>query len=176
MSVRKYKIVRTKSCNATCSSSSSSSSGSNFSSTSSHQFKSPLNTQPKDEIRFYLGGNISSAVKEGKLIAGSIRDANSKQKPEPLPLTKCGNKPDLITFFKCLDVYENNQSYYSDNIEELIKLEKWFNKISEPYSRDPGWVNRENNRKIFGISDYCDSDVRKLLLPNRKCLLSNNKT
>ena len=174
MSARKYKIVRTKSCNATCSSSSGS--GGNFNSTNSQSFRRPLNQDKKDEVFFYLGGNISSSVKEGKVIAGSIRDINSKQKPEPLPLTICSNKPDLITFFKCLDVYENNQSYYSDNIEELIKLEKWFSKISEPYSRDPEWATRENNRKVFGISDYCDEDIRKFLLPKRKCLLSSSKT
>jgi len=174
MSVRKYKVVRTKSCNATCSSSSSG--ASRFTSTSTQQFKRPLNPDSKDELLFYLGGNISSAVKEGKLIANSIRDANAKQKREPLPLTNCSNKPDLITFFKCLDVYENNQDFYVDSISELIELEKWFSKISEPYSRDQDWVKRENNRKVYGVSDYCDTEIRKLLLSNRKCLLSNNKT
>ena len=116
------------------------------------------------DIYFYMGGDISKGAQDGKIIADNIREANSNRNREPLLLIKPGIKPGMIAFLQCLDIYENNQDYYFDNLDELIKLEKWFSVIPEPYSYGDGWTMREENRRRYGISDYCDDGIRKCLL------------
>lgn len=142
----------------------------------------PQRVQPKPEpsaqntgkeIIFYLGGCDSKTIEEGKLMAEKIRSSNAILQHEPLPLIYCGNKPDEELFYECLDVYENNQICFKDNIEELIKLEIWFSQISEPFESGPEWKIRECNRRRYHISDYCNPKIRKQLL---SCRRSNNKT
>lgn len=132
---------------------------------------------PKNEdIYFYIGTNTAKGSQNGKIMAENIKKINSCKINEPLPLINPGKKPDMLTFMHCLDIYENNQIYYRGNIDKLISLEKWFCSIPEPYSFGENWSKREQNRKRYGVSDYCDPIIRKLLLSKITCLLSPNKT
>lgn len=124
------------------------------------------------EIVFYLGGCDSKAVEEGRLMAEKIKSSNAILQHEPLPLIHC-SKPNEELFYECLDIYENNQICFKDNIEELIKLETWFSQIPEPFESGPAWKIRECNRRKYRISDYCNPKIRKQLTLWRR---SNNKT
>lgn len=129
----------------------------------------PKQSGPEGDVYFYIGKNISKETQDGKVIAENIKCINSSKKSAPMPLVNAGIKPGMVLFLQCLDIYENNQSYYSDDINELIKLEQWFSSIPEPYSNENEWIERENNRKKYGISDYCDEEIRKRLLSKREC-------
>ncbi len=128
------------------------------------------------DVHFYIIGGVAEETKKGKIVSDSIKESNSVYIKRPLPLINPGRKPNEIRFMECLDIYENNQDYYRDNINELVKLEKWFSKIPEPYKNGDSWKIRETNRRKYMISDYCDKDIRGRILAKRKCPTSENKT
>jgi len=134
--------------------------------------KSPCynDSNPKESF-FYIKDDNPKEIENGKAISENIRNINSNIISEPLETINPGLKPDLVTYLECLDIYENNQKCYQDNFGELVTLEKWFSSIPEPYSPGKDWTSRENNRKRYGISDYCNTAIRKRLLSKRKCLI-----
>jgi hypothetical protein len=103
-------------------------------------------------------------VVKGRQLADAI--SNIHNRTEALPLIDIKD-PNLDLFYQCLDIYENNQMHFEGNIPELTKLEKWFCSIKEPNDGTKEWIKRERNRKRYGISDYCDKEIRKLLLKHR---------
>lgn len=85
---------------------------------------------------------------------------------------------DNDTFEELLLIYENNQVYYQDQIEDgtmsftiikqkLIELEEWFMTINEPKPLDAdeyqSWVERCQFKKEKGITMYCDPELYRYL-------------
>jgi len=81
-------------------------------------------------------------------------------------------------FEKALAVYENNQVYYQDCIDEqsmdietikihLTKLEHWFIHIIEPKPSEDidEWKDRERSKLETGYSIYCDPELHTYITP-----------
>jgi hypothetical protein len=81
-------------------------------------------------------------------------------------------------FEKALSIYENNQVYYQDRIDDhnldvetikskLTELEHWFMCIIEPKSRDDiqSWKERELIKLTRGVSEYCDPELYIYITP-----------
>lgn len=81
-------------------------------------------------------------------------------------------------FENALLVYENNQVYYQDQLEDktldetiisekLTELERWFMNINEPTPIDKDdvemWQERNTFKQIKGISAYCDPLLHKYI-------------
>lgn len=95
---------------------------------------------------------------------------------KPIPqLTGCVSKRQ---FEEALSIYENNQVYYQDRIDDhvldiptirtrLTELEHWFMLIIEPKSTDDinAWKNRERSKLTKGISGYCDPELYTYIDP-----------
>jgi hypothetical protein len=97
------------------------------------------------------------------------------------PINVQGNiSPEL--FEKALNIYENNQVYYQDQLDEpnpdiksitkhLTELEHWFIFAIEPSptNEDPEELQARNNREQFkltrGLSPYCDPDLYDYITP-----------
>lgn len=100
-------------------------------------------------------------------ISSSVQKASAIMKNKLIKLPSIGN---LYVYQDMLDIYENNQAYYLDAFEEcsigysdivdgVVALEKWFNTIKEPSPKDKNeiseWKSREKSR-LSGLSGYCD--------------------
>lgn len=87
-------------------------------------------------------------------------------------------KVSLEIFKEALHIYENNQVYYQDCIDDksiplqevitrLRDLEYWFMMIIEP--RDPSepeaWIEHENFKFSKGYSYYCDTELYRYIPP-----------
>ena len=81
-------------------------------------------------------------------------------------------------FEDALLIYENNQVYYQDRIDDhcidlptikicLTKLEHWFLCIIEPKDNDDvaAWINREHYKITKGITTYCDPELHQYITP-----------
>src|SRR5690606_8472358 len=83
-------------------------------------------------------------------------------------------------FDDLLSIYENNQVYYQDKIEDktmsheeiavkLTELEHWFLTITEPRPKDPEDIPSWKERNIFKqekrISMYCDPELHSYITP-----------
>lgn len=81
-------------------------------------------------------------------------------------------------FEKILAIYENNQVYYQDCMDnneldieviksKLTELERWFMKVIEPKPTDDieAWHERQNFKAQRGISAYCDPNLHKYITP-----------
>lgn len=79
-------------------------------------------------------------------------------------------------FEEYLSIYENNQVYYQDRIDDgsltsseisrcLTALEQWFTSIREPSDNlDPqGYAQRQQNLADTGISAYCDPELYRYI-------------
>lgn len=88
-----------------------------------------------------------------------------------------GKVTDTI-FEQALSIYENNQVFYQDRIDDglipleqikydLTNLEIWFCQIIEPISKDDinSWKERESMKLLKGISSYCDPELYKYITP-----------
>lgn len=113
---------------------------------------------------------MKEKVEKSKEMTKLAKELESRIKLQPLPLINIKKrKLSYDEFQDCLDIYENNQIYYKDNIVELKKLESWFSSIREPYPEGADekileeWRIREKNRISKGISDYCSDEVRHIL-------------
>lgn len=110
-----------------------------------------------------------------------INDAVTSYKRECrfIPCPYAYTRPDDTAYQHYLDVYEANQNYYlehrSDYNDEdfcnaVRELENWFVRIAEPcilkVDHD-GWMLRENKR-MKGVSHYCDETIRSVLLTREK--------
>lgn len=96
------------------------------------------------------------------------------------PLPNVSGRVPAVTFENALAVYENNQVYYQDRIDdrtlttEAIKdglnaLEQWFGNIIEPKPRDDddieAWRDRESMKLTKGVTAYCDPELYQYLKP-----------
>jgi len=98
--------------------------------------------------------------------------------------TKLKDMPDVYgrvsvkVFDELLSVYENNQVYYQDRLDDetmsiediktnLTKLEWWFSRIIEPKENE-GRRERETNKTTKRITSFCDPELHKYiqLLPD----------
>lgn len=111
----------------------------------------------------------------GKKKSDQIFEFNSSRRAELMEHINVGRR--TITqdlYYDCLDVYNNNQTVLKNfrmtkiNINDILKLEKWFSSIPEPKDpHDPQWSLREKSRIKDGISYYCDEDLREIILRER---------
>jgi hypothetical protein len=94
------------------------------------------------------------------------------------PLINITGKVSYSQFEEALSIYENNQVYYQDRLDDhtldldsirigLTTLEHWFACIIEPKSQDDpdSWRERELSKLTKGITSYCDSDLYKYIQP-----------
>jgi len=101
------------------------------------------------------------------------------------PLPKIHGKVSHDIFEEALSVYENNQVYYQDRIDDhgldaptikqkLTELEHWFMHIIEPSvkGRDQDEIEarkeREQSKITRGISAYCDPELYPYITPAGK--------
>jgi len=98
-----------------------------------------------------------------------------------LQLPKIYGKVSIKLFEEALSVYENNQVFYQDTIDDksldiptikqrLTELEHWFMCIIEPFSggdkqEHEAWQERERFKIIKGISSYCDPELYPYITP-----------
>lgn len=122
---------------------------------------------------------FDSSDQDNKDVANKMRSiANntlSLQKQyynELKPIPNITGKVSRKLFDEALQIYENNQVYYQDRIDEddmdkptiskyLTELEHWFMCIIEPRVPDDveGWKQREKSKLTKGVSAYCDPEV-----------------
>ena len=106
-----------------------------------------------------------------KSISKTTSELRNLYKTELKELPNLKNNVTQKQFDLALSVYENNQVYYQDRIDDksidletiknkLTELEKWFININEPKQKDDieAWSIREKE-KIKGISSYCDPEL-----------------
>jgi hypothetical protein len=112
---------------------------------------------------------------KGKQKSKEIFQINSGRRPRLMERIEIGRneKISLKVFYDCLDIYNNNQIVLKSlrmskiNVRDIIILENWFCDIQEPFDGDLHWNTRERMRLDNGISYYCDSDIRKIILKER---------
>jgi len=88
------------------------------------------------------------------------------------PLVDASGCVSHSAFDRLLSIYENNQVYYQDRIDDngldiptikarLTELEHWFMCIIEPKSEDDvaSWQIREKSKLTKGVSPYCDTEL-----------------
>lgn len=83
-------------------------------------------------------------------------------------------------FEKVLEIYENNQVFYQEKLEDgemsvdmakekLTELERWFVCIIEPKPKSnsevPDWILREEYKLNTGYSSYCDKELYCYITP-----------
>lgn len=125
------------------------------------------------------------SAKKNSSICEQIKSLTSAIKPSPLRREIERGITGIVsheTFERMLEVYESHQMYYERKFEEgcpsviasLNELEMWFSSIAEPqpvysgryYEEDMNsWRERENERKTYGISAYCNIDIKHHILP-----------
>lgn len=101
------------------------------------------------------------------------------------PLANITGKVSHSLFEEALLIYENNQVYYQDRIDDktlsqsdiqsgLTSLEHWFASIIEPKNYDDAtsWKERELFKLRHGITSYCDPELYKYIQPLPSNLLS----
>lgn len=113
--------------------------------------------------------NITSIISESNDKLLQKQYANQYQQ-----LPNITGKQNSEQFEKALSIYENNQVYYQDRIDDnnmsleeikagLTKLEHWFIAIIEPKPTDKeeirSWKDRETLKLTKGWSSYCDPDL-----------------
>lgn len=138
----------------------------------SQETKIPQKEITKPTI-FLADSNVQSkGYENGKKKSEEIFLFNSGRRKYMMERIDVKNKEiTLDLFYECLDVYNNNQLVLKsmrmtpENIRDLMKLEKWFCSIPEPYAKgDSDWKNREKQRVHEGISSYCDDAIRNILI------------
>lgn len=94
------------------------------------------------------------------------------------PLLNVSGRVSHSIFEEALSIYENNQVYYQDRIDDhsldiptirarLTELEQWFMCIIEPRATDDlnSWREREQSKLIKGVSTYCDPELYPYISP-----------
>ena len=90
------------------------------------------------------------------------------------PLLNISGHVSRKRFEEALGIYENNQVYYQDRMDDkkldintikrsLTELERWFLNIIEPKPIDDveSWKEREEFKLTKGISSYCDPELHQ---------------
>ncbi|CAH6421725.1 Hypothetical protein HVR_LOCUS1365 [uncultured virus] len=128
-------------------------------------------TKPRDQDYGYVA-NKMKAIRENTLTL------QQQYKNDLKPLINASGRVSVKIFEEALQIYENNQVYYQDRIDDrdldlptvrarLTELEQWFLCIIEPKPIDdiPSWIDRERNKLIKGISSYCDPELYPYIVP-----------
>lgn len=136
-------------------------------------------TKPKDRGYNYVAERMRSISKVTKELRASYKN-QLKTLPEISGIV------DQASFDYLLNIYENNQVYYQDCLDEgtltleqvkenLTFLEYWFMCIIEPKPQDPeeliDWKQRESGKITAGHSGYCDPELYPLIAPPPKALI-----
>ena len=116
--------------------------------------------------------NLTEKVLHGEMISNEIKLIQcGETELLPIPYHYKG-VVNMDQFEDALDVYENNQCYYLEHIEnkpvlinDLLALEKWFVLIVEPEPIDADYEDmvdryeREYNKLVNQRSGFCDPDL-----------------
>ena len=127
-------------------------------------------TKPEDRDYNFVSNRM-------KTISAATLDFNAKYKNTCRPLPNVTGRVTPKTFEELLSIYENNQVYYQDCLDNitmfsidtirkgLTELEQWFICIIEPKSTDSDaeWKNRELSKIDTGYSPYCDPELHKYI-------------
>jgi hypothetical protein len=119
----------------------------------------------------------SSLVAEKmKSITNGIEQLHKNHSNVLKPLLGFEGLVDQAYFDQALAVYENNQVYYQERLENktidpnyakrcLTDLEWWFMRIIEPMQNEEhqDWLERERSKLSTGRSPYCDSELHKYI-------------
>lgn len=96
------------------------------------------------------------------------------------PLVGISGRTTVDTFERVLAIYENNQVYYQDRLDDktltleqirqgLNTLERWLACIIEPKPRDnddiESWREREDMKINKGVTGHCDPDLYQYIYP-----------
>lgn len=129
-----------------------------------------LETYPVMEATIFIHNNGKNIdVEKIKEINSSIKEATNMVESVLMPRRKY-KRMNMKKWRKCLEIYENNQSYYYEQLESsnidgirrgLNKLEQWFCNIIEPKSK--GREFREKLKLERGHSYYCDKALIRLI-------------
>ena len=126
-------------------------------------------TSPEDQDYDY----VSKKMKSISSNISRFQQQYATQLRSPLPIID-GHVSKTI-FDEMLSIYENNQVYYQDRIDDkrmtldeisqaLTTLEHWFILIIEPKEEDniESWKERER-KKLTGITAFCDPDLHQYI-------------
>jgi len=132
-------------------------------------------TKPEDKDYNYVANKMRS-------ITNNTISLQKQYSNELQELPKIYGKVTHKTFEKALSVYENNQVFYQDKIddktldinvikERLTELEHWFMCVIEPVPTMKNeeeikeWKEREKFKINRGISSYCDPELYTYITP-----------
>jgi hypothetical protein len=124
-------------------------------------------TKPEDRDYNYVSERMR------KITANTI-NLQKQYSTELKLLTNAIGRVSNMIFEESLSIYENNQVYYQDRLDDqkididsinlgLTTLEHWFMCIIEPRPRDDidAWRIRELSKLQIGFSFYCDPELHK---------------
>jgi hypothetical protein len=130
-------------------------------------------TKPEDQDYHYVTTRMRS-------ISKNTLDLQRQYKNTLRPILPLVGFVTPAQFEEALSIYENNQVYYQDRIDDqdlaisaiqlaLTQLEHWFMLIIEPKPIDPedlpAWRERELTKINTGYSSYCDPDLHQYIQP-----------
>lgn len=124
-------------------------------------------------------GQLSQTTSQHmKSVISTVKEIGKKFVNVEKPLPTVQGQVTLTDFQYLLSIYENNQVYYQDCLDDkslleseirkrLQDLEKWFISISEPCDlQDPTLhVQNENFKRTKGYSAYCDPVLYRYITP-----------
>lgn len=130
--------------------------------------KAKLTPQVKSEAEFFITGRTPIGT------ISKVPTSNNQKKylTKLIPLQDIQGIVTREVFESSLSIYENNQVYYQDRLEDgtmnifsiklaLSHLEHWFAMILEPMDREDidGWLSRESHKLINHITIFCDKNL-----------------
>ena len=111
-------------------------------------------------------------------IATTTSDLQKQYATQYRLLPKIQGHVTLVQFEDLLNIYENNQVFYQDRLDDkqislanveygLTQLEHWFMRIIEPVPTNDfeSWKQREQTKILKGYSAYCDPELYKHIVP-----------
>lgn len=126
------------------------------------------------------GKNYNYVSERMKSISETTLNLQKRYNNELRELVQISGKVDEKTFEKVLEIYENNQVFYQDKMdnneidhstlcEKLTELEHWFICVIEPKPKDKigitDWIEREKYKLLTGYSKYCDTELYEYIRP-----------
>jgi len=117
--------------------------------------------------------------KHMKAISETTLNLRKNYRNELKPLPKVSGLVSTTVFENALDIYENNQVFYQDQIDDgiiereaiardLTALEHWFMQIIEPKPRGSELESRNAREQLKltkGVSGYCDPELYEYIGP-----------
>jgi hypothetical protein len=134
---------------------------------SNRTVKRNVNPDKKEEENFY---KVVTQTPSGQTVKVPTAFSFIKFKPKPCVNIKINyiKLEKKCSFVEALDIYENNQSYLLQEIEDnknikntLQELNTWFNKFKEPKPKSDvkEWQERIQFQKTNGYSSYLDKEL-----------------